>query len=333
MRTYNSRNLDLVPAAAARLPRPRGARPGRCIAAPPDAGPGRGPGPGRRPSDGRLPPGRGGHGARARGPHAGAEAAAGRISGSTARRPWSSWWRCGGILQDAVSRKPDVERVWPALERPVSPRLSDGAGRDARPRRARHLAQDLAARLDRIEGGLERDSRATSAGPDGHLPGAAAGAHRGADPGAGGDRPRPHRAGGRLPGGPRPTSRRSSCAPRATCSSSAASWPPPEAGGRKLNFLLQELNREFNTMGSKIGSADGGACGRGRRSPSSRRSASRFKTSNDGAAGPGGGVDRRTGVRRYGNGGGWSRHCSTSVSAARWFRNGWWRSSPRTPRR
>jgi uncharacterized protein (TIGR00255 family) len=26
--------------------------------------------------------------------------------------------------------------------------------------------------------------------------------------------------------------------------------------GRKLNFLLQELNREFNTMGSKIGNAD-----------------------------------------------------------------------------
>lgn len=29
-----------------------------------------------------------------------------------------------------------------------------------------------------------------------------------------------------------------------------------EASGRKLNFLLQEFNREFNTMGSKIGSAD-----------------------------------------------------------------------------
>jgi uncharacterized protein (TIGR00255 family) len=28
-----------------------------------------------------------------------------------------------------------------------------------------------------------------------------------------------------------------------------------EAGGRQLNFLLQELNREFNTMGSKIGNA------------------------------------------------------------------------------
>jgi uncharacterized protein (TIGR00255 family) len=28
-----------------------------------------------------------------------------------------------------------------------------------------------------------------------------------------------------------------------------------EAAGRKLNFLLQELNREFNTMGSKIGDA------------------------------------------------------------------------------
>jgi len=29
-----------------------------------------------------------------------------------------------------------------------------------------------------------------------------------------------------------------------------------EPAGRKLNFLLQELNREFNTMGSKIGKAD-----------------------------------------------------------------------------
>jgi uncharacterized protein (TIGR00255 family) len=28
-----------------------------------------------------------------------------------------------------------------------------------------------------------------------------------------------------------------------------------EPAGRKLNFLLQELNREFNTMGSKIGDA------------------------------------------------------------------------------
>jgi uncharacterized protein (TIGR00255 family) len=28
-----------------------------------------------------------------------------------------------------------------------------------------------------------------------------------------------------------------------------------EPSGRKLNFLLQELNREFNTMGSKIGNA------------------------------------------------------------------------------
>lgn len=29
-----------------------------------------------------------------------------------------------------------------------------------------------------------------------------------------------------------------------------------EPGGRKLNFLLQEFNREFNTMGSKIGNAE-----------------------------------------------------------------------------
>jgi len=30
----------------------------------------------------------------------------------------------------------------------------------------------------------------------------------------------------------------------------------PEPAGRKLNFLLQEFNREFNTMGSKAGNAD-----------------------------------------------------------------------------
>lgn len=30
----------------------------------------------------------------------------------------------------------------------------------------------------------------------------------------------------------------------------------PEPGGRKLNFLIQELNREFNTMGSKAGDTD-----------------------------------------------------------------------------
>jgi uncharacterized protein (TIGR00255 family) len=29
----------------------------------------------------------------------------------------------------------------------------------------------------------------------------------------------------------------------------------PEACGRKLNFLLQELNRELNTMGAKVGNA------------------------------------------------------------------------------
>jgi uncharacterized protein (TIGR00255 family) len=29
----------------------------------------------------------------------------------------------------------------------------------------------------------------------------------------------------------------------------------PAPAGRKLNFLLQEMNREFNTMGSKISNA------------------------------------------------------------------------------
>jgi len=30
----------------------------------------------------------------------------------------------------------------------------------------------------------------------------------------------------------------------------------PEPAGRKLNFLLQEFNREFNTMGAKAGNSD-----------------------------------------------------------------------------
>ena len=34
----------------------------------------------------------------------------------------------------------------------------------------------------------------------------------------------------------------------------------PEAAGRKLNFLLQELNREFNTMGAKVGKASLSHC-------------------------------------------------------------------------
>jgi uncharacterized protein (TIGR00255 family) len=29
-----------------------------------------------------------------------------------------------------------------------------------------------------------------------------------------------------------------------------------EPAGRKLTFMLQELHREFNTMGSKIGNAE-----------------------------------------------------------------------------
>ena len=29
-----------------------------------------------------------------------------------------------------------------------------------------------------------------------------------------------------------------------------------EPGGRKLNFLIQEFNREYNTMGSKSGNVE-----------------------------------------------------------------------------
>jgi len=34
----------------------------------------------------------------------------------------------------------------------------------------------------------------------------------------------------------------------------------PEPAGRKLNFLLQEMNREFNTMGSKTENASVSYC-------------------------------------------------------------------------
>ena len=47
------------------------------------------------------------------------------------------------------------------------------------------------------------------------------------------------------------TSTRNSIASTATSSRSAACWRRSEPVGRRLDFLLQEFNREANTLGSK----------------------------------------------------------------------------------
>ncbi len=45
------------------------------------------------------------------------------------------------------------------------------------------------------------------------------------------------------------TRRRCACA--ATCPSCGTCWRRGDATGRKLDFLIQEFNREANTIGSK----------------------------------------------------------------------------------
>ena len=158
---------------------------------------------------------------------------------------------CGGILQNAAPET-DVERVWPTLEACLTQALGE---LDAmRGREGRYLAQDLDARLDRIEGALEE------------IAGNAAGLTAIYQ-----ERLRERIA--TLTQGPveidhaRLAQEVAFLAERSDISEELVRaeshirqfrgiMAAPEAGGRKLNFLLQELNREFNTMGSKIGSAD-----------------------------------------------------------------------------
>jgi len=158
---------------------------------------------------------------------------------------------CGGILQNAAPET-DVERVWPTLEACLTQALGE---LDAmRGREGRYLAQDLDARLDRIEGALKE------------IAGNAAGLTAIYQ-----ERLRERIA--TLTQGPveidhpRLAQEVAFLAERSDISEELVRaeshirqfrgiMAAPEAGGRKLNFLLQELNREFNTMGSKIGSAD-----------------------------------------------------------------------------
>jgi len=158
---------------------------------------------------------------------------------------------CGGILQNAAPET-DVERVWPTLEACLTQALGE---LDAmRGREGRYLAQDLDARLDRIEGALKEIA--------GNAAGLAAIYQ---------ERLRERIATltqglveidhARLAQEVAFLAERSDISEELVRAEShirqfRGIMAAPEAGGRKLNFLLQELNREFNTMGSKIGSAD-----------------------------------------------------------------------------
>ncbi len=158
---------------------------------------------------------------------------------------------CGGILQNAAPET-DVERVWPTLEACLTQAL--GELEAMRGREGRYLAQDLDARLDRIEGALKEIA--------GNAAGLAAIYQ---------ERLRERIATltqglveidhARLAQEVAFLAERSDISEELVRAEShirqfRGIMAAPEAGGRKLNFLLQELNREFNTMGSKIGSAD-----------------------------------------------------------------------------
>jgi uncharacterized protein (TIGR00255 family) len=160
---------------------------------------------------------------------------------------------CGGILKNAAPET-DVERVWPTLEACLTRALGElDAMRD---REGRHLAQDLDARLERIEGAL-KEIAGSAAGLTAiyqeRLRERIAALTQGQglveiDP-------------ARLAQEAAFLAERSDISEELVRAEShirqfRGIMAAPEAGGRKLNFLLQELNREFNTMGSKIGSAD-----------------------------------------------------------------------------
>jgi len=156
----------------------------------------------------------------------------------------------GGILK-TVQPKADLDAVWAVLEGCLNQALD---GLDAmRTTEGRHLAEDLNGRLDALEAALGEISR-LSAG--------LAALYQ--------DRLKDRMAAltqGLVDIDPARIAQEAAfLADRADISEEivrAAShlkqfrsiMDAAEPGGRKLNFLLQELNREFNTMGSKISNA------------------------------------------------------------------------------
>jgi uncharacterized protein (TIGR00255 family) len=156
----------------------------------------------------------------------------------------------GGILK-TVQPKADLDAVWAVLEGCLNQALD---GLDAmRTTEGRHLAEDLNGRLDALEaalGEISRQSAGLAALYQERLKDRMAALTQGLvdiDPA-------------------RIAQEAAFLADRADISEEivrAAShlkqfrsiMDAAEPGGRKLNFLLQELNREFNTMGSKISNA------------------------------------------------------------------------------
>jgi uncharacterized protein (TIGR00255 family) len=159
----------------------------------------------------------------------------------------------GGVLK-AVQPKADLAAAWSVLEGCLAQALD---GLDAmRSAEGRHLAVDLGARLDALEaavGEISRKSAGLAALYQERLKERIAALTQGLveiDPA-------------------RMAQEAAFLADRADISEEivrAAShlsqfrsiMDAAEPGGRKLNFLLQELNREFNTMGSKISNAAAG---------------------------------------------------------------------------
>jgi uncharacterized protein (TIGR00255 family) len=156
----------------------------------------------------------------------------------------------GGILK-TVQPKADLDALWTVLEGCLAQALD---GLDAmRATEGRHLALDLAARIDALEaalGEISRQSVGLAALYQERLRERITTLTQGLvdiDPG-------------------RIAQEAAFLADRADISEEIvragshlsqfrAIMDAAEPGGRKLNFLLQELNREFNTMGSKVGNA------------------------------------------------------------------------------
>jgi uncharacterized protein (TIGR00255 family) len=159
----------------------------------------------------------------------------------------------GGVLK-TVQPKADLDAAWSALEGCLTQALD---GLDAmRATEGRNLAVDLGARIDALEaalGDISRKSAGVAALYQERLKERIMNLTQGLvdiDPG-------------------RMAQEAAFLADRADISEEIVRagshlsqfrsiMDGAEPGGRKLNFLLQELNREFNTMGSKISNAAAG---------------------------------------------------------------------------
>ncbi|MFO7709144.1 MAG: YicC/YloC family endoribonuclease [Desulfobacterales bacterium] len=158
---------------------------------------------------------------------------------------------CGGVLRTAAAAA-DFELLWPAVEAGLKRALDELEA--MRLREGGHLARDLDARLSRVAAALQEiaaRSEGLTALIQQRLKERMAALTRGVveiDP-------------ARMAQEAAFLADRSDISEELVRADSHLrqfrdTMDAPEPAGRKLNFLLQELNREFNTMGSKIADAD-----------------------------------------------------------------------------